>query len=232
MNIIMEAREDATGNTYFCCTLKNDNGGSEIKYLSCTQFLEMLQNVCKSQRQHYPVGRLPEGYLDAYITSTEEKGIRIYVPEEKRCFLLSVPGEKIPRAFMIPMPSMLFDITFTPQHSPSGKCCIVCGSYTEVLEAYYSGTLIGYTYPFGNVSTDDGHICMGNIIVNMYTMMDAPKYITAFFDGVTNHDYLSNGSRVTTGLLQMELLGELQNRETFPYEWLFSNNFSFLKPLS
>jgi len=174
-----------------------------------------------------PVGQLPSGYLDAVVSEKGFDSVTIYVPAQIRAFLLGI-GQKMPLIFNIPMPPMVFRIKSNGVNL-HGDCCIVKGSYEEVYAQYHAGKLQGYYYPFGNVS-DSGGICMGNIRVTMKSMCDASIFVDAFFDGITNHDYVVRGSRVTVKKGQMELLKALHGKDKFPERWLKKSEFDFLKP--
>lgn len=231
----IEGREDKVGNIYFVTHARGKNGAGTIKKLTYEQMMEALSTNYRKEIMTLPIGELPEGYLDAVVTEDGVTKVRIYVPEQKRIFQLKLDGQKLPVAYTIPMPPMVFHIQRScTSHGGSdryhGDCCIVKGTYKEVKEDYYNGKLQGYLYPFGNVN-DNGGICMGNIRVPMESISDVSMFVDAFFDGITNHDYVNGGSRVRNGMGQMQLLKELNGKDKFPLKWLKMNHFSFLKPM-
>lgn len=224
----IEGREDKAGNMYFKMYAKGKGNTGIIKTLTYEQMMEALSKNYQKEPVSIPIGKLPEGYLDAVATEGGIKKVRIYVPAQKRVFLLRVSGQKMPMVFKIPMPPMVFNIEENSNGHFHGDCCIVEGCYEEVKKAYYDGELKGYLYPFGNVS-DRGSICMGNIHISMDSLCDASIYVDAFFDGITNHDYVDE-SRVSTGKGQMELLKDLNGKDEFPLTWLKEDHFDFLMP--
>ncbi len=216
-DMVITCREDKAGNTYFIVSYDDERGMNFVKYLSYTQLLELLSNSYVEEKTYMSLGRIADGYIDSTICTDGSGSVRLYVPASPRVILLNIPKRKLPRAFQIPMPPMLFQIRFGGQRF-GGKCCIVTGSYEETVDQYYGGKLIGYQYPFGNVS-DSAEICMGNISYDIQAIIDAPKYVDAFFDGITSEHYMGT-SRVKSGKHQMELLGFLEKCEVFPYEEL------------
>lgn len=213
----ISCRQDKVGNLYFIVSYENGNGESIVRHLSYVQFQKLLNNCNIEDKTYVSPGRLAEGYIDSVICSDGSGIVRMYVPAQPRVILLGIGNQKLPRAFKIPMPPMLFQIHFGGARF-RGNCCIVKGSYEDVRDEYYGQVLTGYQYPFGNVDTD-GSICMGNIPYEVQTAFDAPTYISAFFDGITSNHYMS-ASHIKSGKLQMEFLSVLERREVFPYEEL------------
>lgn len=213
-NFIITYREDKVGNSYFVVSYENEQGESGVKYLSYAQLLKLLDSSHTEEKVYVSPGRIAEGYIDSILCTDGGGSVRMYVPAQPRVMLLDLHDKKLPRAFRIPMPPMLFQIEFGGRRL-GGKCCIVKGSYEEVKNRYYRKTLTGYQYPFGNVS-NSAQICMGNIDYEVRAAIDAPKYVNAFFDGITDNDYL-RGSRVKSGKLQMEFLGFLEGKKEFPH---------------
>lgn len=216
-DMVITCREDMAGNSYFIVSYDNERGTGFVKYFSYTQLLKLLSNCYSEDKTYMSLGRIADGYIDSTICTDGSGIVRTYVPASPRVILLSISGMKFPKAFQIPMPPMFFEIHFGGRRF-GGKCCVVKGSYEETREQYYRGKLVGYQYPFGNVN-DSTEICMGNINYEVRTAMDAPKYINAFFDGITSEHYMKT-SRVRNGKHQMEFLGFLEGREVFPYEEL------------
>lgn len=215
--LVITCKEDKANNSYFIVSYENGQGKSCVKYLSYAQLKKLLDNSYVEEKKYMSVGQVADGYIDSVICTDGGGNVRMYVPAQTRVMLLSIPGEKMPRAFKIPLPPMMFQIEFGGKRL-GGKCCVVKGSYEEVKRQYYDKKLAGYEYPFGNVS-DSLNICMGNIDYDVKAAKDAPDYINAFFDGITNEDYMVR-SRVRSGKLQMELLGFLEGKKVFPYEEL------------
>lgn len=210
--------EDAIGNMFFVVSSRNQSGESVVKSVSYEQLMKILSSAYRVEEETVRVGFVPQGYLDAKIKG-HSWVVRIYVPEEKRCLLMS-NDTPIPTGFMIPMPAMLFEVKYIGESGGwiAGKCCVVNGSYEEVKDAYMHGSLKQYLYPFGNVS-NAGDICMGNIRVKISGMAEALKYVEAFFNGITNMHY-TDTTRLKNGWGQLRFLGELQKMEHFPYELL------------
>lgn len=215
--LVITCVEDKLQNPYFVVSFENENGKSIVKYLTYNQLLRMLDSSYIEEKVYVSPGQLGEGYIDSNICTDGGGSVRIYVPAQPRVMLLRIPNQKLPKAFKIPMPPMLFQVRFGGKRL-QGHCCIVKGSFDEVKDQYYGKTLVGYIYPFGNVA-NDGQICMGNINYEVQAAIDASKYVDAFFDGITSSDYLT-ASRVKSGKLQMELLSLLEGKKNFPYEEL------------
>ena len=158
--------EDAIGNMFFVVSSRNQSGESVVKSVSYEQFMKILSSSYRVEEEAVRVGLVPQGYLDAKIQG-HSWVVRIYVPEEKRCLLMS-NGTPIPTGFMIPMPAMLFEVKCTEASGVwiAGKCCVVNGSYEEVKDAYMHGSLKQYMYQCGNLS-NSCYICMCNILVEL-----------------------------------------------------------------
>lgn len=222
---MVEGLTDGLGKVFFRCNSTNKKGESATKTLTYEQLMKVLGSSCQEERISVSVGPVPEGYLDALVYSTKGGVVRVYVPEKKRCFLLD-NETPIPTGYIIPMPAMVFEIFYGPNGS-SGRCCIVKGTYEEVKERYRESSLEQFMYPFGNVNTD-GHICMGNILHDISEMSEASIFTDAFFDGITNADYLDSKSRLTNKWEQKRFLEELQKMDSFPYELLYPLSVQFL----
>ena len=212
-----ETKTDRRGQIYFNVTCDSKDGNSITKKLSYKQLLEVLSKSYNEDHIRLPVGNIPFGYIDSYVSNQKNGRVRIYLPAGKRVLFLNV-GEKVPKAFMVPMPPMMFDVSFGEGRS-HGYVRVVLGTYEEVKKAYYQGILTMYQYPFGNVDTS-GSICMGNINVSVPTMDKAWDFVSAFFDGITNSDYVYGSSKVVPGIGQAELLTQLSEMDEFPPEWL------------
>ena len=227
MKLKIEGLKDSLDKMYFKVVMEDEKGISTVKTVGYEALLKMLDSSYQEERVGVSIGELPEGYLDARMYPDGSGTVRIYVPEAQRCFLLSNGSNKMPVGYMIPMPSMVFEIKVSETGSYHGKTHIVKGTYEEVRAAYYAGCLVEYDYPFGNVQTS-GDICMGGIRFKMEKISEASVFVDAFFDGVTNQDYIGTKSRVKNGMGQMELLGFLKGKKKFPYEILMESAFPFM----
>lgn len=215
--LVIACKTDKVGNIYFAVSYEGEQGETIVRYLSYPQLLKLLNDSHIEEQTYVSLGQVPEGYIDSNICTDGRGSVRVYVPARPRVMLIDINGEKVPRAFRIPMPPMIFQIEFGGKRF-GGKCCIVKGSYEEVKNKYYDNVLVGYYYPFGNVS-ETLSICMGNINYDVPAAIDASNYIDAFFDGITNEHYIVK-SRVRSGKFQMELLGSLDGKKVFPDEEL------------
>ena len=226
MQIHIDVMEDRAGRSYFVVSCEEKGGKVYTRHLTYDQMLEVLSRSGASEKSYYPMGRLPEGYVDAVMDSEGGGKVKIYVPPKERVFFLRVQEEKMPMSFRIPMPAMLFEVSFGGKRL-SGACCVVDGTYEEVLNDYYEGRLAVYRYPFGNVS-EYGSVCMGNISYEVKNAFEANAYVDAFFDGVTNADYFQEGNRLRSKMGQMEFLGKLEKMKSFPMLELYELKDSLL----
>lgn len=212
------ALEDTQGDIYFQCIM-NDGDRQIIKKLSYTGFMKMMENSYREEGVSLSVGQLPDYYIDAKVSSGGRNMVRVYIPAQVRPFYLA-NGDRPADSYIIPFPPMLLEVGYGTGYS-SGNLTCVKGSYEEVKEAYYNGSLELYRYPFGNVA-NDGHVCMGNMRVEMKKATDVSEYISRFFDSITNHDYVGNGVVTKKGHTQGTLVGALNGKAIFPLEWLIS----------
>ena len=222
---LISGLRDAADKLYFRITAGVDEGPKLTKTLNYEQLMKVLNESYREQDTWIDVGRLPEGYIDCTRSTSGKWRVRVYRPEQTRAFMLKQEGVKMPLTFMIPWPSMFFEI----DSNGHGNACIVKGSYEKVKADYWSGKLKGYSYPFGNINSYGG-ICMGNIGHKVSSMDDVDIFIEAFYDGVTNFDYIGSKKSFKNDLGQMEALQKIQKRKSFPYTWLYEESFDFLKP--
>lgn len=216
---------DAAGRLYFRINAGMDDGPKLSKILSYEAMMKVLDRTYRVEEEWIHVGQLPQGYLDCRKSSSGNWSVKVYRPEQTRAFMLKQEGQKMPLVFMIPWPAMLFEVN----SNGNGNVCIVKGAYDRVKKEYWSGKLKSYSYPFGNVSSY-GRICMGNIAHKMKDMCDVDRFVEAFYDGVTNFDYINSKKSFKNGMGQMEALQKIQQRKVFPYSWLYEEPFSFAAP--
>ena len=227
MKLHIEGLTDKFKKVYFKVSVEDYKGVAVVKTVGYETLVKMLNSSYRVEKESVSIGKLPEGYLDAKVNADGSGVVRVYVPEAIRCFLLDV-GEKIPKGIMIPMPSMVFEISISNTGSYHGKTHMVKGTYEKVKEDYYEGRLKEYDYPFGHVHLS-GDICMVSVELNIGKISEASQYVDAFFDGVTNADYVGTESRVKNRMKQMELLDYLKGKKKFPYEILKESAFPFMK---
>lgn len=221
-----ETRTDGAGNIYFCVTMTDRTGGGETKMMEYEDFLAMLKDSGRmvEDNTYIPIGNLPAGFIDGKLLSSGEGGVALlYVPPHKGVFLLEIAGDRKepPQAFHIPYPAAVFEITYGERGKTSGK--VWCTKYATAegfRKAYWGKRAKKYCYPFANVDRN-GSICMGNIARKVDRMEDAPKYIGAFFDGISSHHYMDQ-RKYRPDMTQAELLKELDGLEKFPNEYLLS----------
>lgn len=192
---------DRTGNILFRVSLTEDDGRVISKTLMPESFLELIHNSCTLENRFVHLGKLPDGYMDASVSSNDTFRILIKVPARKR-LLVHTSGH-----YYIPFPDLVFYFEVS----------------NGILKQKYVYSLKGEEnlchYPFGNVSPN-GSICMGNISCKDLTMEKIEKIIDSFFSGMTNNDYYKANQNVTVNYSQQVLLEKLSNMDEFPLRWL------------
>lgn len=192
---------DRTGNVFFRVSLTEDDGSVITKTLSPESFLQLIQNSCTVENRYTHLGKLPEGYLDASVSSDETFRILLKVPAKKR-LIVHTSGH-----YEVPFPNLIFYLE-------------VCnGTLKEKYVYSLKGEKTLCHYPFGNVSTS-GSICMGNISCTELTITTVDRVIDLFFSGATNNDYYSPREKVSINYSQQVLLEKLSKLEEFPSRWL------------
>lgn len=224
MKMHIDVLWDRSERCYFVVSCEEDDGTTFTRHLTYDQTCAFLANSGVSEKVSCPVGRLPEGYIDALAESDGGGRVKVYVPPQRRTFFLRAAEGTMPMSFRVPMPAMIFEVCYGGRRL-TGSCCVVSGTYEEVREAYYAGNLVTYRYPFANVSKS-GSICMGNIPYEVKKARDAHVFVDAFFDGVSNADYYDARERLRSARGQMEFLGSIEGEERFPLEELFEDNAS------
>lgn len=224
--ILIKGTEDATGGMFFNVTV---GIGSEekTKVLSYEGLCKFLQNSYReAEVPSVAVGRVPTGYLDAKVASDGTGVVRVLMMGKRRPFYQYLVNRTVPKEWEIPYPSMIFEISYGPRRIPGGHAYCVKGTEEEIRNAYFSEKGVEtFLYPFGNISSD-GHMCMGNIHVEVPTLAEADLFLEAFWTGITNTDYLKGEkANVNVNLTQTELLMNCEKLGAFPEEMLIRSKY-------
>ena len=90
MQIHIDVMEDRAGRSYFVVSCEEKGGKVYTRHLTYDQMMEVLSRSGASEKSYYPMGRLPEGYVDAVMDSERGGKVKIYVPPKERVFFLRV----------------------------------------------------------------------------------------------------------------------------------------------
>lgn len=195
--------------------------GSLVKQtvMGLTDYISMLQRSVK--REEAPttlmVGEIPQGFVDGAVSDIPGTlGAIIYVPPQKRQFLLDESGERKKAAYFMPMPGLVYMCVSNHGNIHTFRC--------YVFKEWEGDKTKLYHYPFGNVS-DSGSICMGSVKkVKISDFMDIRKNIEQSLTAVTNRDYLDSGlCRTSVTVTQHELCDQVSKMDEFPSEILLEN---------
>lgn len=200
---------DKFGNLYFLVTFKEDGKILE-KRMEPIKFAEILVGSIKKDVKmiEFP-SVIPECIKKARMGSDGNKGtfeaVMVF-PAQKRGFSFA---EKI---FYIPFPALVMKVVYV---NGLKKADAVFALDTDEPEANSSL----YNYPFGNVYAD-GHICFGNIKVDVSCLEEAPRVFEDFICGKTNGDLYYQNVRGKSGKSQGEFVEYLSGLDEFPKEEL------------
>lgn len=206
MKLYSETIPDKLGNYLMRVRLEEDDGTVTEKSVPMDVYLSILKdNTFSNSEELVHIPKLPKHYLDGKISSSEDTfSVSLFYPEEKRAMKF---GNK---HWYVPFPPLVFKFAVNKGVIASKQCVAVIGTGEDMPV---------YCYPFGNVSSESGSICMGSISGrNIRRMEDVEDVVADFFMSETNNDYYSDNN--ATSYRQEELLGRLEKMEHFPVEWL------------
>ena len=200
MQMKTELVENAVGQHLFRVEMRDEKGAVISKVISLEDYLSMLETSLKLDVKEdvirIPKGAIPKGYIDGKFSRS---GYTVIwrEPAKKRLFIHKTGH------YQIPFPDLVF-------------CLCVENGRMEQKQVFAASKDTLYRYPFGNVD-EDGHICMGNIRVDLESIGD---FSEAFFLSETNEDYYTPKESIRQNWTQGKLLAELSKKDAFPIRWL------------
>lgn len=200
---------DKLNNCLMRCSFIKDNEVIE-KTVPIDIYLKILgdNTFLRKEIEMIEVGKLPPHYYNARISSEgmEEFEIILFYPAEKR--FLFYAGKQ----WHVPFPPLVFYFR-VKKGTLQLKLCFALAANSINDDALLK------CYPFGNVSSASGSICLGNISTGTITnFLDTEDIVFNFFNSETNGDYYSKNT--ATKYRQEELLKKLENMSAFPADWL------------
>lgn len=206
MKLYSETVPDNLGNYLMRICLEEDDGTVVEKTVPMDIYLSILKdNTFSNSTELVSIPKLPEHYFDGKISSAEDTfSVILFYPEEKRAMKFAE------KHWYVPFPPLIFKFIVNKGVTTSKQCFAVAGTSDDAPV---------YCYPFGNVSSEGGSICMGSINGRkIREISDMEEVVADFFMSETNNDYYSKNN--ATSYRQEELLGRLEKMDRFPVEWL------------
>lgn len=207
MRLCSETIPDKLGNYLMRIHVEEDDGTVIEKDVPMDVYLKILGDASLSNMAdliQMPV--LPEHYLTGKISSSKDTfSVILFYPEEKRAIKFAE------KHWYVPFPALVFRFVVKSGIVQAKSCFASSGAIDD--------DAILFSYPFGNVNSESGNICMGTIKGrHVQTMSDINIIVEDFFMSETNNDYYADNN--ATSYRQEELLSRLEKMEHFPVEWL------------
>lgn len=208
MDFVARSVIDKGGNVFIETTMTGENGRQVQRTLNIEDFLHVLGKSIDKEVPLVPIKKdfFPKDYLSLNFGNYENYDCSFVVEPEKRVFVYRDGNH-----YHIPYPKLLFKVSRRKNYITGRVFALRSNGKSKKL----------YQYPFGNVA-DNGQICMGNI--ERGSIESVQDFAEEFFLGVTNDDYIGNGSRVKPGYNQSQLLNKLEKLDEFPDRWLVECN--------
>ena len=173
----------------------------------------------KFDTDKYVSGLLPEGCIEVIISSKE---IWYFIEHRERHVDISYYGTEYP-AF--PLPRLVFAFRYLLEEQKVAACCLCV-----IPEGRICQETPLYHYPFSNVSSYDGRICLGNNALPVYKdparLCTLPDYILRI---PNNNDHF-NKDHNQKGLEYRDLLELLKDKDpTYYYTDILVPNGSTLQ---
>lgn len=180
---------DVFGNTLVTVTATKE-GKSIRRLVDLETCMKMIKGNCilVQETQNYSHGLVPEGLVTSFSDSEGGLGALIHVGKGKHFYSNSKSK------YMLPYPGLLF-FYYIKNNNIKQKLCFA------VKDKKITPKTRLYVYPYGNVSTYDGEICLGSTkllkkqSITTYDMIS--ECIHVFFNSKTDNHYYNPGTSTT-----------------------------------
>lgn len=216
-SIKAESFVDRFGTLLFNVSYKGENGEVIEKRVGAETFAQLISGNLIVAEELVEVPKLPDIFYKTKVSPTKQGSFETLLVFKAQIRGFSYLGEP----FFIPFPALLMKLKFVD-------------GVRQIAEIYALDTdhptndSKVYCYPFGNVDPQDGHICFGNISMDITSVEDAPKVFQFFIEGQTNNDLYDRQN--TEGLTQEQLIKKIKDLETYP-TYLLKENGKTIKEL-
>ena len=186
-----------------------DDGITQTKVLSQEQFANTLRKgtIVRKERKAFSLGKMPFGYVDAFISSEGTYTVAVLYPKKKRGVLYYED------TYYVPYPNVLYIYSVKNGILQSKKCFAVKDA--DLQKGISKGTPL-YAFPFGNVS-QEGSMCYGSIkYPDLRRLSSIDELVALFLNGQVNDDLYSAKRCSTQHCKQFELYRYLETKKTFP----------------
>ena len=218
---------DDTNTSLVSVTIDN-NGIKKTKSLHFSDFVKLLgksERIVENQYTH--LGQMPDGYIDGYISSTEDMTgrIAIFVPAA----IQRMAYENGKDSILVPYPSLILIFSFK-----KGKLEKTCAFSTKAQKiTQIHGDTVLYRYPYGNVSPMSGAVCWGQNRFNaIQSWQEINQLVNQFITSPTNSDLYQAGTSTSLKVDLIELLRIQSSKSYFDEDILITTKRTLAECLS
>lgn len=187
----------------------NKNGTISTKYVDLTALVQALIDSKSGELRYHQIGKLPQGFFDGQIVRDDQNEIsgRILVTASKCKTYISFENSR----FTACCPAFLFNFEIDQGRLRSTKVYALKGT------TWNNDTKL-YNCPFGNVATNDHHVCWGsNSLPHIDSLHKLDVVVSMFYDSPYNNDYFRPGVSIKWKCNNLrEVLTRLEKQEEFP----------------
>lgn len=199
--------------------LVDNEGVKQSKSVTIETALNMLNQSMDGSENLKRIGKMPEGYVDAFFDLEKLSG-KVAVHVKRHLQPLNFAGEMA----IIPFPSIILVYSF--RNGMHQKTVAFATKEDSIRRISYDTVL--YNYPFGNVAPGTGAVCWGsNRHEKLNSLTDINLFTDKFLNSETNRDLyqtgISNGSKKELPLLLQDLQAEVEKAEKEGKEALFND---------
>lgn len=188
--------------------IEEDSGIASKKNIRLSEFKSILELSYEAKSNMLPIGKLPKGYYDGFLSAGDELSYSMAVFAKSDMRYINYYDE----LFYVPFPALMFKFEVK-------KGNVTVSEVFAMDTDQPSETSKLYHYPYGNVYRN-GAICWGsNALGPVLYKKDLDNLITCFFCSGTNDD-LFKSDRYQT---QREFLMYMKGRKVFPKDLLAEN---------
>lgn len=186
-----------------------EDGITTSKVLTQEQFANTLKHgtIVRKENKSYRLGKLPFGYIDAYVSREGTYKVAVLYPKKRR-------GVKYYKdTYYVPYPNVVYIYDVKNGICISRSCFAI--SDKDLKNGITRDTPL-YYFPFGNVG-ENGSMCYGNIkLPNLTTMDSIDNLVALFLAGEVNDDLYNPNRQTKLAKKQFEVYRYLESRKTFP----------------
>lgn len=187
-----------------------EDGMTTSKVMAQDTFANTLKygTIVRKEQKSYRLGKLPFGYVDAYVSKEGSYKVAVLYPKKKR-------GVKYYKDnYFVPYPNTLYIYEVKNGICQMKRCFAVRDK--DIKKNGISESTPLYHFPFGNVY-ENGNMCYGGIkMPDLKHMGNIDTLVSLFLNGGVNDDLYTPARCTTLNKKQYEVYRYLESKEVFP----------------